>query len=394
MSWFRETGFAARARGALSDPPPPFVGPNERSDPVRRATKVHVLLAAVLVVGVAGCYKKGGTAQTGGPSTSMEGLSGAGSSFVKPIMDRWVKEYGTAKGGKVNYQAQGSTAGIKAMIEKAVDFGATDAYLTEEQLAKARDAKGGGTVVHIPLVMGGIVPTYNLEGLKDPLNFTGEVLAEIYLGKITMWNDAKVQAINPGAALPDKKIAVCYRADGSGSTNIFTEYLSKVSPDFKKDVGSGTKVKWPVGGGENGTSGVAGFVSKTPNSIGYVELTYAILNKIPYGKVKNKAGKFVEASLESVREAAAETFKEKEPPEDLRFSITDAPGEKSYPLAGTTWAVCYASQPAGTAASLVGFFSWVIHDGQKYASGLHYAPLPDELVKKIDAKLKTIHSGS
>jgi phosphate ABC transporter phosphate-binding protein len=393
MSWFRETGFAARARGALSGPPPPFVGPNERSDPVRRATKVHVLLAAVLAAGVAGCYKKGGTAQTGGPSTSMEGLSGAGSSFVKPIMERWVEEYAKAKGGKVNYQAQGSTAGIKAMIEKSVDFGATDAYLSTGQLNEARDAKGGGVVVHVPLVMGGIVPAYNLEGLKEPLNFTGEVLADIYLGKIKKWNDARIKEINAGVDLPDKEIAVCYRSDGSGSTNIFTDYLCKVSAEFKKDVGSGTKVKWPVGGGENGTSGVAGFVKKTDNSIGYVELTYAIQNNIPYGKVKNKAGKFVAASLDSVREAAAQTFKEKEPPEDLRFSITDAPGEKSYPLAGTTWAVCYASQPAGTATSLVGFFSWVIHDGQKYASGLHYAPLPDELVKKIDAKLKTIHAG-
>jgi phosphate transport system substrate-binding protein len=354
------------------------------------------MLAALLITGGVGCNKgQDGSTQSDG-SKSTEGLRGAGSSFVKPIMDRWVQEYAKAKGAKINYQAQGSSAGIKAMIEKSVDFGATDAYLTAGQLKEAQDAKGGGTVVHVPLVMGGIVPAYHLEGITEPLNFTGEVLAEIYLGKIKTWNDAKLKAINPGVAMPDKKIAVCYRSDGSGSTNIFTDYLCKVSPEFKQEVGMGTKVKWPdgVGGGENGTSGVAGFISKTPNSIGYVELTYAIQNKILYGKVKNKAGKYVEASLESVREAAAQSFKEKEPPEDLRFSITDAPGEGSYPVSGTTWAVCYANQPSATAASLVAFFSWVVHDGQQYAADLRYAPLPDNLVKKIDAKLQTIKPGS
>lgn len=362
---------------------------------MKRETRVHYFLAVMLLAGGMGCNKtQDGASQTGDKSNT-DGLRGAGSSFVKPIMDRWVEEYTKAKGGKVNYQAQGSSAGIKAMIDKSVDFGATDAYLTAGQLNEAHDAKGGGTVVHIPLVMGGIVPAYHLDGIKEPLKFTGEVLAEIYLGKIKTWNDDKIKAINPGVELPNKKIAVCYRSDGSGSTNIFTDYLCKVSADFKKDVGMGTKVKWPdgVGGGENGTSGVAGFISKTPNSIGYVELTYAIQNQIPYGKVKNKAGKFVEASLESVREAAAQTFKDKEPPADLRFSITDPPGEGSYSVSGTTWAVCYTNQPSGIAASLVAFFSWVIHNGQQYASDLHYTPLPDNLVKKIDDKLQTIQSA-
>jgi phosphate transport system substrate-binding protein len=350
-------------------------------------------VAAVLLAGGAGCNKTGDTANNN-PRNNEEGLRGSGSSFVKPIMDRWVDEYTKAKGGKINYQAQGSTAGIDAMIDKAVDFGATDAYLTAGQLGKARDAKGGGEIVHIPLVMGGIVPAYNLEGLKKPVKFTGEVLAEIYMGRIKTWNDPKLKAINDGVDLPDKKIAVCWRSDGSGSTNIFTDYLCKVSPDFKEKVGMGTKVKFPVGNGEEKTAGVAGFVSKTPYSIGYVELTYAIQNKIPYGEVKNKAGKFVAASLESVSEAAAQTFKEKEPPEHLRFSITDAPGEGSYPISGTTWAVCYVNQPSGTAEDLVRFFSWVMHDGQKYAAELKYAPLPEDLVKKIHDKLKTIKPGA
>jgi phosphate transport system substrate-binding protein len=238
--------------------------------------------------------------------------------------------------------------------------------------------------------MGGIVPAYNVEGVKEPLNFTGEVLAEIYMNKIKKWNDPKIKAINEGVALPDATIAFCYRSDGSGSTNIFTDYLCKVSAEFKKEIGSGTSVKWKEGQGENGTAGVAGFVSKTPNSIGYVELTYAIQNNLRHGKVKNKAGKYVAASLESVRAAAEQTFKEKAPPEDLRFSITDAPGEGSYPLAGTTWAVCYAEQPPETGKHLAAFFSWVVHDGQQFCEGLHYAPLPASLVKAIDAKIQKI----
>ncbi len=344
---------------------------------MRRATTVHFLLASVLAAGV-GCSK------------SSEGLRGAGSSFVKPIMEKWVDEYHKARGVTVNYQPGGSTRGVQNTIEKAVDFGATDAFLTPQQLNEARDAKGGGEVLHIPLVMGGIVPAYNVAGLKEPLNFTGEILAEIYLGKIKHWNDDKIKAINKGVDLPDASIAVCYRSDGSGSTNIFTDYLCKVSPEFKKDIGSGTSVKWKEGNGENGTANVAGYVSKNVNSIGYVELTYAIQNKIPYGKVRNKAGNFVEASLKSVREAAEQTFKEKEPPEDLRYSLTDAPGEGSYPLAGTTWAVCYAQQPPETGNQLAAFFSWVVHDGQKFAEGLHYAPLPDNLVKVIDARIQKI----
>ncbi len=368
-----DDGMAGRARGAPSRRSA-FVRARKGAT-VRPAGGVHIVLAALLA---AGCGR------------SADGLRGTGSSFVKPIMDEWAEQYARARGGSVNYQPNGSTAGILSMLEKVVDFGATDTYLTGSQLQEALDARGGGAVVHIPLVLGGIVPAYHLEGVSEPLNFTGEVLAEIYLGRITRWNDDRMRAINPGVPLPDREIAVCYRFDGSGSTSIFTEYLCKVSPDFKARVGRGTKVAWPVGGGENGTAGVAGFLRKTPNSIGYVELTYAVQNDIPSGKVKNRAGNFVAASLSSVREAAVQTFREHEPPADLRFSITDAPGADSYPLAGTTWAVCYARQPADTVRQLVDFLSWVVHDGQQYAAALHYAPLPDALVRKIDARLASI----
>jgi phosphate transport system substrate-binding protein len=343
------------------------------------------LLGAVLVLaGCSGC----GTEKKG-DSDEKAKLRGAGSSFVKPIMERWVAEYTKAKGGEINYQATGSTNGIKSMTEKSVDFGATDAFLADAALEKARTAKGGGDVIHIPLVMGGIVPAYNVEGIDKKINFTGQALADIYLGKITKWSELKTIYGNEGLPLPNKEIAVVARSDGSGSTNIFTDYLSKVSAEFKKDIGRGTSVKWPVGSAENGTSGVAGFIKKTANSLGYVELTYALQNKIQYGAVANKAKKFVVANLETVGEAAKHALKENLP-EDFRFSITDAPGENSYPLAGTTWAVVYVKQPPATGRALIDFFTWVIHDGQSFAKGLDYAPLPEDLVPNVDVKIKTI----
>jgi phosphate transport system substrate-binding protein len=321
--------------------------------------------------------------------SSGKSIQGAGSSFVKPVMDRWVAEYTKNKGGEINYQATGSGNGIDSMIARSVHFGATDAFMTDEQLKKAREAANGGEVLHLPLVMGGIVPAYNLEGIDKPLHFTGEVLADIYMGKITKWNDPKLQALNEGAKLPAEGIAVCGRSDSSGSTNIFTDYLSKVSPEFKEKVGVGTKVDWKVTG-ENGTSGVAGFLKKTANSLGYIELTYALQNKISYGAVKNQVGEFVLADLNTVKTAAENSLGTI--PEDLRFSITNAPGKGAYPISGTTWAVVYVKQPKEEVAkALTEFFTWVIHDdGQKAAEKLHYAPLPAGLVTKIEASLQKI----
>jgi phosphate ABC transporter phosphate-binding protein len=316
-------------------------------------------------------------------------LKGSGSTFVKPIMDKWVAEFAKIDANAtINYQPTGSGAGINQMTDKAVDFGCTDAVMKKEQLDKAGTV--GGEVVHIPLVMGGIVPAFNIPGV-DSLNLSGEVLAEIYLGKITKWNDAKIKADNPDAKLPDIDILVVTRADSSGSTNIFTDYLSKVSTDFKKDVGSGTTVKWPQGikgSAEPQTSGVAGFVSQNKGAIGYIELFYALQNKIAYAGVKNREGKFVKASLESVTKAAENSLKTIRP--DLRFSITNAPGAESYPISGTTWAVLYVKQPEDKAKELVAFLTWVTHDGQKYCKDLDYAPLPKGLVEKIDEKLKEI----
>ncbi len=329
-----------------------------------------------------------GTEETAFPAAAT-GLKGSGSTFVKPIMDKWVAEYAKEYGNvTINYQGTGSGAGINQMTDKAVDFGCTDAVMKKDQLDKAKE--NGGDVVHIPLVMGGIVPAFNVPGVAE-LKLTGEVLAEIYLGKITKWDDAKIKADNPDAKLPNLDILVVTRADSSGSTNIFTEYLAKVSTDFKKDVGSGTTVKWPKGikgSAEPQTSGVAGFVTKNAGAIGYVELFYALQNKIAFASVKNKEGKFVKANLESVTKAAEQSLKTIR--EDLRFSLTNAPGDESYPISGATWAVLYVKQPEDKGKELVAFLTWATHDGQKYCKDLDYASLPKGLVEKIDEKLKTI----
>jgi phosphate transport system substrate-binding protein len=345
-------------------------------------------VAVALLPTLTGCSHRGTTTTDGKVH-----LRGSGSSFVKPVMDKWIAVY-TSQGGDINYQSVGSGTGVDNMIDRSVNFGATDAILTAVQEKKAAEAKNGGDVLHIPLVMGGIVPAFNLDGVEK-LNFTGEILAEIYMGKLTRWNDPKLVAVNDGVTLPDKEIAVVARSDSSGSTNIFTDFLSKVHPEFKAKVGVGNKVTWrPADAprqvtGEGNTAGVAAFVKKTANSIGYIELTYALQNKIAYGAVKNQEGEFIRADLKSVSKAAENSLANI--PDDLRFSITDAPGKGSYPISGTTWAVVFAKQTSADKAKQLGeFFTWVIHDGQKYAEDLDYAPLPPGLVKKTEAVLKKI----
>jgi phosphate ABC transporter phosphate-binding protein len=317
-------------------------------------------------------------------------LSGSGSSFIKPIMDKWIEEYAKSHGGvDINYQALGSGAGVKNMIDKSTDFGCTDAFMKKPDLEKAE--KDGGPVLHIPLIMGAIVPAYNLD-VDQPLNFSGEVLADIFMGKIKKWNDAKLAELNKDAKLPDTDISVVHRADSSGSTNIFTSYLSKVSPEWKDSRGAGNTVDWKgVGAGEPQTAGVAGAVSKAKGAIGYIELTYALQNKdkIKYGLVKNKEGKFILASPKSVSAAADAVFSSKDVPEDLRFSLVDAPGADSYPISGATWAVLYANS-RDNGKRVAEFLGWCVHDGQKYAEPMSYAPLPESLVKRVDDKLKEI----
>jgi phosphate ABC transporter phosphate-binding protein len=329
----------------------------------------------------------------GGCTRNSKKVNGSGSTFIKPIMDKWIEAYTKEKGDfEINYQGTGSTAGIKQMTDQAVEFGCTDAFLTAEQLEVAK--RYGGEVVHVPLVMGAIVPAYNLKGVDKPIHFTAEVLAGIFLGEIDMWNDPALKKINDGVEMPEKKIAVVHRTEGSGSTFIFTSYLQKSSKAWQDSgVGAGTTVKWKTGTGEQGNPGVAGFISQTDGSIGYLELYYALLKKdeIKFGAVQNQAGKFILADLQSVTRAAENALKDKERiTDDLNMDLLNAPGKESYPISGATWAVLYTKQEPPRGKVLVEFFTWAIHEGQKYNESMHYARLPEALVKRIDEKLQKI----
>jgi phosphate transport system substrate-binding protein len=310
-------------------------------------------------------------------------INGAGASFPYPLYTKWFTEYQkTEKEVQINYQSIGSGGGIKQFLEGTVDFGASDAPMTDEQIAKAKNG-----VLHIPTVLGAVVVTYQLPEIKTPLKLNGEVLSEIFLGKITKWEDPKIKKLNPEAPLKGD-ILVVHRSDGSGTSNIFTEYLAKVSPEWKTKVGVGTSVNWPVGLGGKGNEGVAGLVKQTEGSVGYVELIYADNNKLPSADLQNSAGDFVSPSLKSVSAAAASL---KKMPEDFRVSITNAEGKASYPISGFTYLLISKSQKDQVkGAGLVKFLKWAMTKGQGFAEGLSYAPLPKSLVKKVEAKIGTI----
>src|SRR5689334_5749703 len=305
----------------------------------------------------------------GGSAVAQTSLTGAGATFPNPIYTKWFDAYNKKTGVQINYQSIGSGGGIRQVLEGTVDFGATDGPMTDEQLSQAKIP-----ILHLPTVLGAVVPTYNLAGV-DKLRFGPDALAGIYLGKITHWNDPAIAADNPGVKLPAAPIVPIHRSDGSGTTYIFTDYLSKVSPAWQQAAGKGTSVNWPVGLGGKGNEGVAGLVKQTPNAIGYVELIYAAQNKIPYGDVENKSGAFVSATLESVTAAAAAAAANM--PADFRVSITDAPGKDAYPIASFTWLLIPSriANPAKGAA-ITGFLDWMLGNGQTFAAPLGYAPLP------------------
>jgi phosphate transport system substrate-binding protein len=308
-------------------------------------------------------------------------INGAGATFPNPIYSKWFDEYHKKFSNiQINYQSQGSGAGIKQVTEGTVDFGASDGPMTDEQLKAYQDKHGSG-ILHFPTVLGAVVLTYNIAGVDTALNFTPDALAGIFLGKITKWNDPIIVGENKGVSLPAADIVVVHRADGSGTTYCWTDYLSKVSDEWKTKVGKGTSVNWPVGLGGKGSEGVTGTVKNMPNSIGYVELIYAESNKIPYGNVKNAAGAFVKASLTSVSSAAAGAAKDM--PDDFRVSITNAPGKTSYPISTFTWLLIPEKIPdAAKRDALKGFVRWALADGQGYAESLLYAKLPKEVVAK------------
>ncbi len=308
-------------------------------------------------------------------------LNGAGATFPYPIYSKWFDEYHKVKPDvKINYQSIGSGGGIRQFTTKTVDFGATDGPMTAQQLFAV-----DGKPLHIPTVLGGVVPIFNLDGVAE-LNLSGEVIADIFLGKVKNWNDPAIAALNVGVSLPDASIVVVRRSDGSGTTYCFVDYLCKVSPEWEKKVGKGTSVNWPVGLGGKGNEGVSGLVKQTKNAIGYVELIYAKQNKLSFAAVKNKAGKFIKADEDSVSAAAAGTAM----PKDFRVSITNASGENAYPISTFTWLLVYENNPGKTGQVLRDFLTWMLNDGQKIAPQLGYAPLPDAVKSMVEKAILSI----
>lgn len=311
-------------------------------------------------------------------------INGAGATFPYPIYSKWFDEFHKQNSSQINYQSVGSGAGIKQVTEGTVDFGASDGPMNDDQI-KAFRAKNGIGILHFPTVLGAVVPTYNVPGVTGALNFTPDALAGIFLGRVTRWNDPAIANANKGVNLPANEIIVVHRSDGSGTTYIWTDYLSKISGDWKDKVSKGTSVSWPVGLGGKGNEGVTGLIKQTPNAIGYVELIYAAQNKVPYGSVKNASGNFVKADLASVTEAAASV---KTMPEDFRVSITDAPGKNAYPISSFTWLLIPEKfkDPAKRDV-MKNFIKWAVTDGQGLVENLSYAKLPKEVV---DKELKAI----
>lgn len=348
----------------------------------RRAFAVF-LIGLFLLLGL-GCSGGGAGPGAGGTVT----LQGAGATFPNPLYQKWISEYGKLHPNvRIDYQSIGSGGGIKQIQAQTVDFGASDAPMSDDDLKAAP-----GAILHIPTVLGAVVVTYNVPTITQPLNLSAEVVADIFLGKIKKWNDPRLKQDNPNAELPAGDITVVHRADASGTSFVFTDFLSKVSPEWKEKVGADKSPKWPVGQGGKGNEGVTGQIKQQPNTIGYVELAYAEQNKLPAALIKNGAGKFVAPSIDAVTAAAASTSGQT--PDDLRVSITNATGDSAYPISAYTYILAYKEQKsAEKGKALVDFLWWGIHDGEQYAKDLLYAPLPAEIVKRTEAKINAITFG-
>jgi phosphate transport system substrate-binding protein len=311
-------------------------------------------------------------------------INGAGATFPYPLYSKWFSEYNKQNPEiKINYQSIGSGAGIKQLISKTVDFGASDAPMKDDELASA-----GAPVVHIPTVLGAVVISYNITGVTSTVNLSADLIADIFLGKVKKWNDPRIVAENPSVKFPDLYITPVYRSDGSGTTSVFTDYLAKVSPEWSQKVGAGKAVKWPAGLGGKGNEGVAGVIKQTPGSVGYVEQVYALTNHFPMASIKNAAGKYTAPSLESVSAAAEGSLKNM--PEDFRISITNATGANSYPISSFTYILVYKKLNEKSGKDFVSFLKWSMDKGQSYAKDLAYAPLPKSLVKKVETKISQL----
>ena len=352
----------------------------------KKLSTIATLLALISIGGLFGACSPGNTPSTG--SGGQINLQGAGATFPNPLYQKWLSEYGKLHPNvRIDYQSIGSGGGIKQIQALTVDFGASDSPMKDEDLKAAP-----GPILHIPTVLGAVVLTYNLTGINEPLRFSPEVIADIFLGKINKWNDARIKADNPRANLSGSDITVVHRSDSSGTSAVFTDYLSKVSSEWKEKVGSGPAVSWPVGVGGKGNEAVTGQIKNTPNTIGYVELAYAAQNKLPVASIKNQAGEFIQPTLDAVTAAAAESLATT--PEDLRVSITNAAGKGAYPISSYTYILVYKEQKdAAKGKALVDFLWWGIHDGESYARDLQYAPLPKEIVTRAEAKINAITFG-
>lgn len=351
---------------------------------------IHTITFVSLALFLAACsgQKVGGPSNESGTAGGSQRLQGSGASFPKPIYEKWVSEYGKVDvNAKIDYQSTGSSAGIKALQQQTADFGASDAPMTDDEIKAAH----GGDVLHIPTVLGAVVLTYNLEGLTAPLRLSPQTVVDIFLGRVKKWNDPKIAADNPGVNLPATDITVVYRSDGSGTTNVFNNYLAKVSPDWNVK-GQNMTLPQGVGIGAQRNDGVMGQVKQTPNTIGYVELTFAKANNLPVVALKNAAGNFIEASVDSVTAAAAESSATIQ--EDLRADITNASGANAYPISSYTYVLAYKDQNDATKGKMLAdFLWWATHDGQKFAKDLHYAPLPAEIVAKVENRLKLMSNA-
>lgn len=318
-------------------------------------------------------------------------LTGAGATFPYPIYSKWFSDYATKTGVKINYQSIGSGGGIRQLSEQTVDFGASDAPMSDAEMSKAK----GGPILHFPTVLGADVVTYNIPGVNKSLNLTGDVIADIFLGKITKWNDARITSLNKGVTLPNADILVVHRTDGSGTTYIFTDYLTSVSPAWAAGPGKGKEVQWPVGLGGKGNEGVAGQIKQTSGSIGYVEVAYAIQNKLPYAAIRNANGKFVQPTLEAISDAAEGAVKKLGAGTDYRISIVNAPGKNAYPISSFTWLLVYKNQAdVVKSKKLTEFMKWAFTEGEKSAPSLNYAPLPKSVVSDLLKRMNNIQVSS
>lgn len=351
---------------------------------------MRIITGAVLLVTLLACGKEQPQTTADSQIASSGGsvdLTGAGATFPYPLYSKWFSDYAAKTGVRINYQSIGSGGGIRQLSEETVDFGATDGPMSDEEIKRAK----GGAVLHIPTVLGADAITYNLPGVASGLKLTPDVLADIFLGKITKWNDSRIASINPGVQLPTTDLLVVHRSDGSGTTYIFTDYLTTVSSAWKAGPGKGKEVRWPVGLGAKGNEGVAGQIKQTPGSIGYVELAYAKQNNLSVASVRNSAGQFIAPSVEAVTAAAAGAASRLPANTDYRISIVNAPGAGAYPISSFTWILVYQQQKDSVKGrKLVDFLNWALTEGEAQAAPLDYAPIPESMAANLKARIATI----